>query len=151
MTHDISKEFQIISLWRPFWRSKPKGLLRENPETDAQTILDAVRPILNRYFKPALMGRMTVLSFRTLSDLAMRGIIEQKLTRIAAQLKHNSKIALEWSDAVVETIASRCTEVETGARNIEYILNLNILPKFSKALLASMGEAATREEAGIPR
>jgi type VI secretion system protein VasG len=96
------------------------------------------------------MGRMTVLPFRTLSDSAMRGIIEQKLARIAAQLKHNSKIALEWSGAVVETIASRCTEVETGARNIEYILNLNILPKLSRTLLAGMGEAAAREEVGLP-
>jgi type VI secretion system protein VasG len=126
-----------------------EGLLRENPETDAQTILDAVRPILNKHFKPALVGRMTVLPFRTLSDAAMRGIIGQKLARVAAQLKHNSKITLEWSDAVVEAIANRCTEVETGARNIEYILNLNILPRLSRALLAGMGEAAAREEQGL--
>ncbi|MDR1276658.1 MAG: type VI secretion system ATPase TssH [Candidatus Accumulibacter sp.] len=124
---------------------------REKPgEVDTDTLLAALRPVLNAQFKPALVGRMTVLPYMTLSDAAMRDIIEQKLKRIAAQLKANSKITLEWTSALPENIAQRCTEVETGARNIEYILNLHILPRLSKCLLSGMAEAADREEAGLP-
>jgi type VI secretion system protein VasG len=97
-----------------------------------------------------LVGRTTLLPFLTLSDAAMRDIIGRKLARVAAQLKANSKVALEWTEAVTENIARRCTEVETGARNIEYILNLHILPRLSRALIAGMAEAAGREEQGLP-
>ncbi|MDR2678362.1 MAG: hypothetical protein LBB51_02875, partial [Zoogloeaceae bacterium] len=117
---------------------------------DMEAVLEAIRPALNQHFKPALIGRMTILPFLTLSDAALRDIIGQKLRRIAAQLKVNSKITLEWTEAVTENVARRCTEVETGARNIEYILNLHILPRLSRALLTGMAEAAGREEEGLP-
>ncbi|MDR0379586.1 MAG: type VI secretion system ATPase TssH [Candidatus Accumulibacter sp.] len=128
-----------------------EGLPRNSSaEPDMDAVLGAIRPVLNRQFKPALVGRMTILPFLTLSDAALRDIIEQKLARIRAQLKVNSKITLEWTDAVTGNIAGRCTEVETGARNIEYILNLHILPRLSRALLAGMAEAGDREEQGLP-
>jgi type VI secretion system protein VasG len=128
-----------------------EGMTKDrSAEPDMEAVLNAIRPVLNRHFKPALVGRMTILPFLTLSDAALRGIIEQKLARIQAQLKANSKITLEWTEAVTDSIARRCTEVETGARNIEYILNLHILPRLSKALLAGMAEAASREEQGLP-
>jgi ATP-dependent Clp protease ATP-binding subunit ClpA len=57
---------------------------------------------------------------------------------------------MEWREAVAKSIAARCTEVETGARNIEYILNLHILPRLSKALLQGMGETGAREAQGLP-
>jgi type VI secretion system protein VasG len=121
----------------------------KSAEPDMDAVLNAIRPVLNRHFKPALVGRMTVLPFLTLSDAALRGIIGQKLARVAAQLKANSKIVLEWTEAVTESIAHRCTEVETGARNIEYILNLHILPRLSRALLAGMADVVEREEKGL--
>lgn len=117
--------------------------------TEMDAVLTELRPLLNSHFKPALVGRMTILPFVSLSDDAMGSIVEQKLKRIAAQLKANSKITLEWTEAVTRNIVERCTEVETGARNIEYILNLHILPRLSKTLLRSMGEAASREEDGM--
>ncbi|MDR2165454.1 MAG: AAA family ATPase, partial [Zoogloeaceae bacterium] len=122
----------------------------EEDETIMGAALEAIRPCLNQHFKPALVGRMTLLPFATLSDAALSAIVTQKLTRIAAQLQANSKIALEWSEAVAKSIVARCTEVETGARNIEYILNLHILPRLSKALLHGMGEARARAEQGLP-
>ncbi|MDR1888614.1 MAG: type VI secretion system ATPase TssH [Zoogloeaceae bacterium] len=126
---------------------------RAAQEEDSNTmgdVLEAIRPRLNEHFKPALVGRMTLLPFATLSDAALKSIVSQKLRRIATQLQTNSKITLEWSAAVADSIAARCTEVETGARNIEYILNLHILPRLSRELLQGMGEARAREEQGLP-
>jgi len=54
----------------------------------------------------------------------------------------NNKMALDYSPAVMDQIAARCTEVETGARNIEYILDGNILPQLSQRVLAQMSEGA---------
>ncbi|GHU17254.1 ClpV1 family T6SS ATPase [Betaproteobacteria bacterium] len=129
---------------------REKRAAREEDANTMNAVLDAIRPRLNEHFKPALVGRMTLLPFATLSDAALKTIVTQKLRRIAAQLQTNSKITLEWSAAVADSIAARCTEVETGARNIEYILNLHILPRLSRALLQGMGEARTREEQGLP-
>ncbi|MDR3300418.1 MAG: type VI secretion system ATPase TssH [Candidatus Accumulibacter sp.] len=141
----------VIVLTSNLGSDKIEALLREKPvEIDVDRLLAEVRPVLNQHFKPALVGRMTILPYLTLSDSALRDIIEQKLKRVAGQLKANSKIALEWTSAVTDHIAQRCTEVETGARNIEYILNLHILPRLSKRLLAGMAEAARREEEGLP-
>ncbi|MDR1936535.1 MAG: type VI secretion system ATPase TssH, partial [Candidatus Accumulibacter sp.] len=127
-----------------------RGKSGEDETATMDAVLEAIRPVLNQHFKPALVGRMTLLPFATLSDAALRSIVTQKLSRVAGQLLANSKITLEWSEAVAENIAARCTEVETGARNIEYILNLHILPRLSKSLLHGMGEARSREEQGLP-
>ena len=60
-------------------------------------------------------------------------------------MKENNKTQLNYSESVVAQITARCTEVETGARNIDYILNANIFPKISRELLAqlSTGEMPT--------
>jgi len=45
-----------------------------------------------------------------------------------------------YDDAVVSAIAARCTEVETGARNIDHIVNRTVLPDMATELLSTMGE-----------
>ena len=92
----------------------------ERPPDDA--IMGAVRPILSQYFKPALLARMAVVPFYTLRADAMKGIVRLKLEKLAERLLQNNKMELTYTDAVVDQITDRCTEVETGARNIDYIL-----------------------------
>ena len=101
----------------------------------------AIRPILSNHFKPALLARMTVVPFVTLKDDALRGIVSLKLGKLAARMQRNNKIKLEIPDAVIDTITARCTEVETGARNIDFILRGNIMPMLSNTLLKHMSEA----------
>ncbi|HCP76574.1 MAG TPA: type VI secretion system ATPase TssH [Pusillimonas sp.] len=101
----------------------------------------AIRPILSNHFKPALLARMTVVPFVTLKDDALRGIVSLKLNKLAARMLQNNKIKLEIPDAVIDTITARCTEVETGARNIDFILRGNIMPMLSNTLLKHMSEA----------
>jgi type VI secretion system protein VasG len=106
-----------------------------NGGLDLETLTGAIRPILSNHFKPALLARMTIVPFASLGADAMRGIVSLKLERVRKTLWRNNKMALSFSEKVTDAITARCTEVETGARNIEYILNANVLPKLSHAIL----------------
>ena len=108
----------------------------ERPPDDA--IMAAVRPMLSQHFKPALLARMTVIPYYTLPADAMKGIVRLKLDKLAKRLMENNHMDLIYSDAVVDQITDRCTEVETGARNIDYILTGNIMPQMSQEILSHM-------------
>jgi len=105
-----------------------------------EAVLGAVRPILSKHFKPALLARMTVIPFYSLNTEAMRLIVELKLKKIQKMLMENNRMAMTYAPAVVDRINERCTEVETGARNIEYILNGNVLPRLSRTILSHITE-----------
>ncbi|WP_250495214.1 type VI secretion system ATPase TssH [Caballeronia sp. GAWG1-1] len=108
---------------------------------DDETILAAVRPILSAHFKPALLARMTVIPYYTLPTDALAGIVRLKLDKIVKRLLGANKIPLAYTDKVVDTIAARCTEVETGARNIDFILRGTVMPMLSHEILIRMSEA----------
>ena len=112
--------------------------MEEAPPIDAVT--SAIRPLLSEHFKPALLARMSVLPFYSLRGDAMRGIVGLKLNKLKNMLRDNNKMALTWTEKVVDQITERCTEVETGARNIEYIINGNVLPQLSQTILEHMTE-----------
>jgi type VI secretion system protein VasG len=118
---------------------------------DAATLLSAVRPILSAHFKPALLARMTVIPYFTLAQDALAGIVRLKLNKIVQRLAHNNKMAFTYSDAVVQQIAARCTEVETGARNVDFILRSSVMPLMSQGILSRMstGEQPGSVELGI--
>ncbi|TDV28733.1 type VI secretion system protein VasG [Paraburkholderia caballeronis] len=105
---------------------------------DADSLLAAVRPILSNHFKPALLARMTVIPYFTLARDALAGIVRLKLGKVAQRLLRNNKMTFSYSDAVVDRIAARCTEVETGARNIDFILRGNVMPLVSQEILSRM-------------
>ena len=105
---------------------------------DIATITAAIRPILSNHFKPALLARMTIIPFLNLSQPVLRDIVTIKIDKIAQRMLHNNKMILETTPAALDAIAARCTEVETGARNIDFILKGTVLPMLSNSLLDSM-------------
>jgi type VI secretion system protein VasG len=105
-----------------------------------EVLTGAIRPILSAHFKPALLARMNIVPFYALDGDAMKMIAELKLKRVAATLMTNNQMSFTYAPGVVDQIAARCTEVETGARNIEYILNINILPRLSQLILTHLSE-----------
>lgn len=113
-------------------------LCQNDEAPDVATITAAIRPILSNHFKPALLARMTIIPFVTLSKPVLREIVELKVKKIAQRMLHNNKITLEITPSAIDTITARCTEVETGARNIDFILKGTVLPLLSNRLLASM-------------
>jgi type VI secretion system protein VasG len=108
----------------------------------AEAVLGAVRPLLSRYFKPALLARTTVIPYFSLNRDAMENIVTIKLKGLQEMLRNNNRMELSYTPEVVGQIAARCTEVETGARNIEYILNGNVLPRLSREILGHMSDNA---------
>jgi type VI secretion system protein VasG len=113
-----------------------------DPETapSPRALIDAIKPDLNKIFKPAFLGRMVLIPYYPVRDEALKQIIRLKLGKIQRRLKENHKIKLSYDDAFLEAVASRCTEVESGARNVDNILTNSLLPDISRKILGSMAE-----------
>ena len=86
---------------------------------------------------------MTIVPYVALDGDAIGGIVRLKLDRIVKRLAHSQKLKFTYDDAVVNQIAARCTEVETGARNVDFILRAKVLPLMSQQLLERMGSGET--------
>ncbi|MHC5081471.1 MAG: type VI secretion system ATPase TssH [Planctomycetota bacterium] len=112
-------------------------------------LIQMIRPTLNQYFKPALVGRMTLVPFYPISADAMKMISRLKLGKLQKRLMETHKIKCEIDDEVVDAIADRCTEVETGARNVDHILRGTLLPRISSELLHKMSEGGMPETLNI--
>jgi len=116
-----------------------------------ENLVEKIRPILSKHFKPALLARMEIVPFTPIKPEAMGDIVKIKLQQLAQRLQESQKIQFVYQDAVVEQIAQRCTEVETGARNIDHIINRTLLPRIASEVLVQMSEARLPEtlEVGI--
>ena len=116
--------------------------LTADPETmpSQEGLVKALKPELNKIFKPAFLGRMVVIPYFPVRDEALRKIILLKLAKIQRRLQENHKVALQFDDRLVDEVASRCTEVESGARNVDNILTNTLLPEISRQLLGKMAE-----------
>jgi type VI secretion system protein VasG len=116
--------------------------LTADPETMPfpEALVNAVKPELNKIFKPAFLGRMLIVPYLPVRDEALKQIIRLKLDKIIRRLRENHKVALRYEDALLTEIASRCTEVESGARNVDNILSNTMLPEISRELLLRMAK-----------
>ncbi|HUL16863.1 MAG TPA: type VI secretion system ATPase TssH [Terriglobales bacterium] len=116
--------------------------LTADPETmpSSEGLAKALKPELNKIFKPAFMGRLVTVPYFPLRDETMKNIVRLKLGKICRRIRENHKIELTYADAVVDEVAKRCTEVESGARNVDNILTNTMLPDVSRYLLSEMAE-----------
>jgi type VI secretion system protein VasG len=67
-------------------------------------------------------------------------ITRLKMDALLDRLRKSQRIEATYSDELVTMIAARCTEVDTGARNIDHILRASLLPQLSVAILEKMAE-----------
>ncbi len=112
-----------------------ESLVHQSKDIDANIIAEAIRPTLNQHFKPALLARMSVLPFVPLSDEAMTEIIHHKLNKVSQRLQSHHKLSLSYEDSLVEFVLGNCRLAETGARNIDAVINRQLLPQLSTQLL----------------
>ncbi|MCX8797988.1 type VI secretion system ATPase TssH [Vibrio parahaemolyticus] len=112
-----------------------ESLVHQSKDIDANIIAEAIRPTLNQHFKPALLARMSVLPFVPLSDEAMTEIIHHKLNKVSQRLHSHHKLSLSYEESLVEFVLGNCRLAETGARNIDAVINRQLLPQLSTQLL----------------
>jgi type VI secretion system protein VasG len=124
-----------------------------DPETapGPDGLVKALKPELNKIFKPAFLGRMVLIPYMPIRDENMKQIIRLKLGKIQRRIQENHKIDLTYDVALIDEVAKRCTEVESGARNVDNILTNTLLPDISRQLLTGMasGAAMSRINVGI--
>jgi type VI secretion system protein VasG len=108
------------------------------PEIDE--LITAIRPELSAYFKPALLARMTVVPFLTLPEAVLKEIVVLKLNKLGKRMFESQRIKFEYDPAVIDAVTSRCTEVETGARNVDHILAQNVMPRISQEILTALAQ-----------
>ena len=119
--------------------------LCSDPETMPtwEGLVKALKPELDQTFKPAFLGRTVIVPYFPVRDEALKTIVRLKLGRIVNRMKETHDMTLGFEDELVAEIASRCTEVESGARNIDNILTNTLLPDLSRVLLQAMVDGQT--------
>ncbi|MHC4644365.1 MAG: type VI secretion system ATPase TssH [Planctomycetota bacterium] len=118
---------------------------------DPEGICKALRKPLLEVFPAALLGRLVVVPYYPISDETLKLIIRLQLGRIGRRTRENHQIPFTYGDGVVDLIASRCTEVESGARTVDAILTNTLLPEISQELLTRLmeGKTANRVHVGV--
>jgi type VI secretion system protein VasG len=121
--------------------------LTADPETAPSPagIVKTIKPELDKVFKPAFLGRMVIIPYYPVRDAALKQIIRLKLGKIQRRLKENHAMVLRYDDKVLDAVAARCTEVESGARNVDNILTNSLLPDISNQILAMMAAGEHKE------
>jgi len=113
--------------------------------TDGKTptieeLTEAIRPELLAHFKPALLARMTIVPFLPIQGEVLNSIVKIKLDKVGKRLKQNQSLNFVFDDDVITQIANRCTDIESGARNIDHIVNKTLLPLISTEILTNIGD-----------
>jgi len=116
---------------------------------DSELLAGMLRPELLRHFKPAFLGRLKVVPYYPITRDQMRSIVRLKLARIARRMKESRNVTLRCGEGLIEAIASRCTEVESGARNVDHILSNTLLPEMSRELLSRMASGDGLNEVAV--
>ena len=126
----------------------PKKRLDSDPAF-MKEVVEAMKPTLVAHFKPALLARMTMIPYLPISPDALGSITRLKMDALLDRLRKSQRIEATYSDELVTMIAARCTEVDTGARNIDHILRASLLPQLSVAILEKMAEGLLPKRVAI--
>src|SRR5262249_32005742 len=124
-----------------------------DPDTapSPEGLAEMMKNDLLKAFKPALLGRMTIVPYYPLGDTVLKKIIQLKLKQIGERLKQNYKAQFVCSEAVVDTVAARCKDVDTGARNADHIITGTVLTMISAEVLTRVaeGKLVTKVNVGV--
>ncbi|TNV23014.1 type VI secretion system ATPase TssH [Buttiauxella sp. B2] len=113
-------------------------LIDEQPEATEGDLHELLRPILRDHFQPALLARFQTVIYRPLAQEAMRTIVGMKLSAVSQRLMRHYGIRTTVGDSLYEALTSACLLPDTGARNVDSLLNQQILPVLSQQLLRRM-------------
>ena len=126
-----------------------KACRDEKAMPDWQALSELLRPALLKQFKPAFLGRLKVVPYYPITDKNMHLIVKLKLDRIAKRMRDNRNVSFVYDKGLIAAIAGRCTEVESGARNVDHILTNTLLPELSRELLTKMARGEQVREVKV--
>lgn len=115
-------------------------LLDEQPDATESDLHELLRPILRDHFQPALLARFQTVIYRPLAEAAMRTIVEMKLAQVSKRLHRHYGLTTHIDETLYDALTSACLLPDTGARNVDSLLNQQILPVLSQQLLTHMAE-----------
>ncbi|NVN91635.1 MAG: type VI secretion system ATPase TssH [Desulfuromonadales bacterium] len=121
----------------------------EETMPDWQSLTEMLRPELLKRFKPAFLGRLKIVPYYPITDKIMRLIVKLKLNKIAKRMKENRNVSFVYEEGLIDSIAKRCTEVDSGARNVDHILTNTLLPELSRELLSRMATGEQIKEVKV--
>ncbi|RRW64254.1 type VI secretion system ATPase TssH [Pantoea dispersa] len=113
-------------------------LLDERPYASEGDLHELLRPILRDHFQPALLARFQTVIYRPLAEAAMRTIVEMKLSQVSKRLHRHYGLTTQIDESLYDALTSACLLPDTGARNVDSLLNQQILPVLSQQLLRHM-------------
>ena len=113
-------------------------LLDEQPDASEGDLHELLRPILREHFQPALLARFQTVIYRPLTEAAMRAIVAMKLLQVSTRLHRHYGLTTYVDESLYDALTSACLLPDTGARNIDNLLNQQILPVLSQQLLVHM-------------
>ncbi|EOW7663656.1 type VI secretion system ATPase TssH, partial [Escherichia coli] len=113
-------------------------LLDEQPEATEVSLHELLRPILRDHFQPALLARFQTVIYRPLTQSAMRTIVQMKLAQVCERLHCHYGLSTSVDERLYDALTSACLLPDTGARNVESLLNQQLLPVLSRQLLSHM-------------
>ena len=115
-------------------------IMRAPPEWDVEQLQEALRPELLRYFQAGFLGRLIVIPYYALGDEEIYAIVKLKLAKVQQRFVENHHAKFTYDDNLVTAITNRCTEVDSGARNIDHILTDTILPALAIEILKRIAQ-----------
>lgn len=113
-------------------------LLEEQSEATEPDLHELLRPVLRDHFQPALLARFQTVIYRPLAQDAMRTIVGMKLNQVSKRLARHYGITTELGESLYDALTDACLLPDTGARNVDSLLNQQILPALSQQLLTHM-------------
>lgn len=78
--------------------------------------------------------------YRPLDAVALRRIVAIKLGQVAKRLQRHYGLTCHIEESLMDTLVAACLLPDTGARNIDSLLNQQILPVLSQQLLQRLAQ-----------
>ncbi|HBR1528270.1 type VI secretion system ATPase TssH [Klebsiella quasipneumoniae subsp. quasipneumoniae] len=113
-------------------------MLGEQPEASESNLHELLRPVLRGHFQPALLARFQTVIYRPLPAAALRAIVGMKLGQVSQRLACHYEMTTTLSESLFDALTEACLLPDTGARNVDILLNQQILPALSQQLLSHM-------------
>ena len=120
-------------------------LLDENPQATESELQECLRPLLRDHFQPALLARFQTVIYRPLAREAMRVIVEMKLKQVSQRLQRHYGMRTTIGEDLFDMLTDACLLPDTGARNIDSLLNQQILPVMSQMILQHRASGTLRD------